>query len=752
MKKLLGVVFLTLLLLIGGMVGYLRLIGERGQLVQSGTVALPALSAPVSISFSAEGIPTIMADTMADAYRALGYLHAAERLWQMEMTRRIGAGRMSEILGSPMVDIDRLMRELGIYRDAQAQVDRLPPEELAAFTAYADGVNAYLSAPDTVLPVEFALLFHTPEPWEPADSMVWARLMSLQLSGDAFAEDRRAGLIDLLGPDRFAQLFPDHSESPATMNKDNREAWLGGYDASNAWAIAGALTESGKPILANDPHLGINLPGTWYLARIETPETTLVGATAPGVPFHILGHNGHIAWGLTTTHADTQDIVTPTDSQLARATHRTEVIDVRFGDAQQVDVTETPVGPLLSRLGGGRALSWTGLGAEIRSASALYRLNRARNWVEFSEAADLFDDPVQNLFYADTDGHIGMRVVGNLPLRWAGRDGTVPSDKPWLGTLPSSRLPGLVDPDNGLILNANNRIVSADYPYRVSARFQPSYRIDRLIELTAMRDRKFSLTDSQAFQTDTLSTAARRLVPHFLSAEPNTGLARDALTILDGWDFRMDRNAAAPAIYMTLLNEFVRVVLEDEVSDDQLKQLWSANAPFAETVLTQAPSWCDETRTAPAESCVWALSSALERAVLVLKKAQGNTAENWRWGEAHKAPMASMLFDRIPGLGWIGNRPLETPGGDHTLNRGQSHGGSGRHPFDHVHGAGFRAIYDLNDLDNSRFALAGGQSGNPFSSHYADLLEPWRDGRYFRIPGRTGDIPKDEDAVLLLKP
>jgi penicillin amidase len=752
------IIFLTGGLLVTGAIlaAILWVAGLRSVPSDNDSARLPDLSAPVDILFDTRGIPTIRAKTMRDAYRSLGYLHARDRLWQMESMRRIGAGRMAEIVGSPMLPYDTLMRQLGLYRQAEAQLVLMDEEERQDLQAYADGVNAYLTQHRHPFPIEFQLTQFQPEPWTVADSLVWGRLMSLQLSGDAFKEAQTAALIGLLGKEKAQQLMPRHRNSLATMNDENRDGWISQYDASNAWVLSGARTESGKPILANDPHLGLQIPGQWYLARVETPDLTLVGATAAGVPIHILGHNGKIAWGMTTTHADTQDTITLDQRSLSSAITRTETIHVRFGDPVHIIVRETDFGPVITRLGETpKAMIWTGFSDRQRAATALYQLNRAKNWQDFLDALSQFDDPAQNIFYADIDGHIGMKVVGSLPIRAPGQDGTVPLslfDDPWHGVVPPSELPGLYDPDNGLIFNANNRIITESYPYLIADRFPAEYRALRLQERLAETPTNHRLEDSMSIQTDSVSIAAQRLVPLFLKAEPNTEQAAEALQLLRDWDFSMDRKRAAPAIYMSMLNEVVRVLAEDDLGSDAFMDFWRADADFTELALGQVPHWCDDIRTTPVESCKWALSTALDRAVFKLSQDQGSAVVDWHWGDMHTAPMKHQLLSLVPGLALLGNRPIETSGGDHTLNRGQSRGGDGDTPFSHVHGAGFRAIYDLSNLDNSLFALAGGQSGNPFSDHYADLLKDWRDGRYFRIPGRAEDIPQEGGALLRLSP
>lgn len=746
-----------LVLMVLGLAATLWIAALRSVPETSGEASLPGLKAPATILTDSNGIPTIRAGSMRDAYRVLGYLHARDRLWQMETMRRVGSGRLSEILGPATVRVDRTMRELGVPNQAAGQAALLNADQRADFEAYAQGVNAFIESAET-LPIEFQLTLHNPEPWEITDSFIWGRLMALQLSENAFMESFRADLIAHVGTERAAALIPQNDGSPTSLNEDNQNSWLEGYDASNAWVLSGERTQTGAPILANDPHLGIGMPGQWYLVRIETPELTLTGVTAPGVPLHILGHNEQIAWGMTTTHADTQDTIYLSPEQLATATETTEIIRVRFGEDVTLTLKESELGPVLTSLGEpARAFLWVGSALDQNTPLALYQMNRARSWDEFLEATTLFVDPMQNIFYADRSGTIGMKVAGSLPIRQPGLDGLTPlsgSDigTPWIGQVSSAGLPGLVNPDTGVILNANNRVVSAVYPHLISHDFKSSYRVERLIEMLAETTENHSLEDSTAIQMDTLSVAARELVPYLLTANPNTPLSAKALDILKSWDFRMDRNQAAPAIYAVYLNEVVRMLVEDDLGPELFETYWRSRPDFVHLAFSGDPSWCDNSLTDPRETCQDLLSTALERAVHILANELDDDAADWRWGNLHQAPMRHQLLNRIPGLSNLGNRQFETDGGDHTLNRGHGLSGASTPQFDHIVGASYRAIYDLSDLDNSLFALAGGQSGNPFSPFYGSLLDDWRDGRYFRIPGRGEDIAPPGGTLLRLHP
>lgn len=734
---------------------------------QSGTAVLPGLTAPVEIEFAANGVPTVRADTVRDGYRAIGYLHARDRLWQMEMTRRIGSGRLSELMGARTLDTDIYLRTLGLDRLAASQAASLPAELAADLDAYVEGVNHWIDSRDTFLPVEFQVLWHEPEAWTRGDSLIWGKLMSFQLSGDYRAEARRTKLLERLSFDRLAQLQPANHWGPVTLAPGISSAAsalppppaeLGHRDASNAWVLAPDRTKSRSALLANDPHLTLGLPGIWYPLRLETPALTLTGVTAAGVPFHILGHNGHVAWGMTTTYADTQDLVVlvpdpaePDDAYLSAHgrryyDRRSEQIRVRGGDTETIDVLASDFGPVLpSRDGRNRiALQWTGLDRNDRTAEALHALNRAKGWDPFLAALTAFGAPIQNLFYADVTGTIGVAVPGALPIRKPGTAGVLPkrSDDPsagWASVRRGTPAYAVRDPSGGIISNANNRVVPEGSTPPLAWRHQPPHRAVRLAEALAGAD-GHGPEDSTRLQTDTFSVAARRLVPVMIASLTPDDRARhaDVLDAFAAWDFRMDRDIAAPAIYRAWLDALYLALTEDDIGRS-LAVASRIDPGFIETALTDAPDWCDVKGTDRTETCAEISARALETARTQLRELLGQNIASWRWGALHTAPMNHRFLENIPGLAALSSFPVETPGGGHTLNRGQTAGAGGAEPFANVHGAGYRAIYDLGDLDNSLFAIAGGVSGNPASPHYDNLIQDWADGRYFRIQGRAQD-------------
>lgn len=774
-------------LAVGG--AYLWMRGQQPQ--TSGTVALPGLGAAVEIIRDAHGVPHIFATTERDAYRALGYAHAQDRLWQMETMRRAGSGRLAELVGTRVGDFalrsDRMMRTLGIRRSAEAMAATLSPQAREAFEAYAEGVNGYLDTRGESLPIEFQILRHAPEPWTVTDSLVWAKLMGLQLSANYRDELFRARVLERLTPQQLDDLFPpDPPGSPVTLATELRGMNLQpelkrilaalpvlGFDtASNEWALTGARTTTGKPIIANDPHLGLDAPILWYLARIVTPGFTIAGATVPGVPLHILGHNGAVAWGFTTTTSDTQDLfveqtdpqdptryVTPDGNRPFEI--RSETIRVDGQPDETLTVRETRHGPVISDLeaagatpsGHALALSFPGFGPDDGSAEALYRLNHAENAEAVREALRLHVAPQQNIVYADKAGEVGIISPGRVPIRRKG-DGRVPvpgwtGEYDWTGFLPYYALPQAVNPPTGQFVNANNAIVGPDYPYRLASEWPDPSRARRIVEL--LGDGRHSVEEVARQQMDIVSLPARDLLPELLKYPVPRGMATDAVALLRSWDGSMARDRPEPLIFEAWLRALVRTVFADELGPD-FAAYWELRPAALLRVLKDHPQWCDDVGTSATESCADAITSALTDSLTELEKRRGSTVSRWRWGDEHRAALKHRILGALPIIGGMTDLSIETDGGFFTVNRGTTRIRDAAAPFAHVHGAGYRGVYDLADLDNSRFIIATGQSGNPFSRHWGDLVSTWRDGGALRLSGDRGTLTAAGAEVLTLTP
>jgi penicillin amidase len=779
---------LLLLLLLAGGGGFLWL---RTSLPQTdGELSLPGRQAPVEILRDSHGVPTIHAGNEQDAYFALGFVHAQDRLFQMDFTRRLAAGRLSEVLGERTIDTDRLMRVLGFGRRVKEDYEALPPDLRSALDAYAAGVNAYLDSRKGALPPEFLALRYRPERWQSSDSLLWGWAMTLPLSSNWTDEALRAALARQLSPASLESLWPvepPHLQSADLGASASWQSALGDLPllpampgASNNWVLAGHRSASGKPLLANDPHLDLSLPQYWYLVRIETPTLHVAGASAPGVPFVILGHTANVAWGFTTTMADNQDLflekpaagspgyyLTP-DGPKAFVT-RNEVIKVRGEPDQVLTVRETRHGPVISDIGRAKtattepdelvSLGWACLAPGAQTPEAFWQMNHAADAAAFRAALDQFDCPVQNIVYADKD-HIGFMAAGRVPVRkqldnfsqlpvegWAG-------DHDWTGFLPRNELPQSVDPADGLLASANNDVRPPGYGPFLAARFDSSYRIDRIRELLADPKRLYTPADMTAMQMDMLSPAARALLPKLLpmldDGSANRSISTTAArSLLADWDYRMAPDLPQPTIFSAWMAILSRKLFKDELGGLYSSWAWWNMATIDRLLFGPDPAgrqWCDEPITPAVEGCEVVVRASFAEAIDVLSKRFGDKPADWRWGRTHVAPFGHMLFRYVPVLSDLTGRPTVTGGADDTLDRGSPDMRKAPFDFPHIHGAGFRGVYDLADLDDARFIIAGGQSGNPLSPHYADQLPLWRDGGTLSIVG------DDAGGKLILKP
>jgi penicillin amidase len=755
---------------------------------QEGSAALPGLGARVEILRDGNAVPHVFASGPRDAYFALGWLHAQDRLWQMEAQRRAGAGRLAEVIGEPGLRLDRMMRTLGLYRKAEESLAALAPEVREALESYAAGVNAWMERRPGPLPIEFQILRLAPEPWRPADSVVWGKLMALQLSGNMRQELLNARLAQALSPEQAEDLNPPQPDgAPSTLAEALRGIDFAGFSldgmpalgpatASNEWVVAGSRTETGKPILANDPHLGLDAPILWYLARIEAPGLSVVGGTVPGSPFHVVGRNGRIAWGLTTTGGDVQDLfverVDPADPgrYLTPAgpepfALREEEIRVRGAETVVLRVRETRHGPVVSDLdaaadapvpeGHVLSLAWTGLSGRDTSAETLHRVNRASGWDQFRDALRLFVAPQQNFAYADAEGTVGFLSAGLVPVRRSG-DGRLPvpgwtDEHAWTGTIPFDGLPQATNPPSGRFVNANNRVVGPDYPHLITRDWDDHWRAAR-IEQVLGGQTKHGLADSERLLADSVSLPALDLLPVMLAAPVRSERARRAVELLGRWDGRMDRARPEPLIFEHWLRELHRALYADEIGPlfDRLR----GSRPLAiRRMLTERQGWCDDVRTPErAEGCGDALSASLEAALARIEERHGADMGGWRWGLEHRAPLAHPVLSRVPVLDRLFDIGTETDGGNFTVNRGASFAGDDRAPFAHTHGAGYRAVYDLSDPSRSLFVIATGQSGNPLSPHYADFVRRWAEGRHVAVAGTREDLLAGGAHSFLLTP
>ena len=754
---------------------------------------LNGLSAKVSVYRDAYDVPHIFADNRADALRTLGYLHASDRFFQMEMQRRAGQGRLAEVIGTDMLGVDKFIRTLGLYHLAESGYAAMAPESQKLFQAYADGVNDWIATHRNRLPPEFTLLGITPDPWRPTDSVVWGKLMALQLSHNYKLEILRSELANKISATQMKSLFPNWGNAPITMeprNGKHADSAVPAEDvlkklssitsldhaASNEWVISGSRTQSGKPILANDPHLSLGAPILWYLARITTPEFNAKGATVPGLPVVLLGQNNNIAWGMTTTGSDVQDLfietvdpknprnyITPQGS-VPFITHKEQIV-AKGKEPIILTVRSTRHGPVMSDIdpsmssiaGEGKvmALAFTGLGEKDRTAEALLRINQAVNWKEFLDAMRIYQSPPQNVVFADIKGDIGFINPGLVPIRKKG-DGMMPVDGAsgaydWKGTVPFEEWPHLYNPEAGFVFNANNALVGMNSRNYYGADWEEPYRAMRLQQFFDNTD-QHTLDSSALMQADHISLVARQLLPGLLRLKFDaTGdyahpRAIEAQEMLRDWDGTMDKDRPEPLIFEAWLYQMHKLLFVD-----QLKQPIDERGPFAANSIAQIldkkdSNWCK------VESCDAMSRQALVDALEWITKRQGNDMRNWRWGREHVTLLQNKVFKHLPYLADRSNLSAASSGDFYTLDRGGSFAPPADQPFARQHGGGYRAIYDLANPDRSRFMITTGQSEHILSPHYGDLVSMWNDVKAITLSGSPQELASHNAALTIFTP
>ena len=756
---------------------------------------LQGISAPVEIVRNNNNVPHIFGKTETDVYYALGFAHAQDRLWQMTMLRRTAQGRLSEIFGARTLKIDELVRRLDIYTLSQQSVAAQDARTKLALTAYAAGVNAWINEVNAGArgrgAPEFFFFSNEIAAWSPADSIAIIKLMALQLSGHLQTEVQRAQLSMLLPAERLSDILPDDPTSGIAALPDYASLMPGQFPqpaaekmayidaplspfrsavfagASNAWAAMPNRSAAGGSLLANDPHLGFTAPTIWYLARLDLPTGSVIGATIPGMPVVLLGRSEKLGWGITSSYLDDQDVViervnpdnpeeylTP-DGPKPFLTRKT-IIAIKDADPVTITLRWSESGPILpgshydlasvTPQGDVAALQWTALSGADTSMTAAMQLMIAGSVAKAIEASALYIAPSQNLTLADANG-VAMQLIGAMPARDASHrsKGRMPAPgwegaNRWTGILPYANNPRFENPTSGLLGNTNNKIIDRPFPLHVSFDWGDTQRIQRWLAL--MKTRAVHTRDSFIeAQLDTVSPTARSLLPLIGADLWFTGdaapdgtperMRQKALELLANWNGEMNEHLPEPLIAEAWLR-----ALQDRLARDEIgplaDQFTHPEPVFIERVYRNiggASVWCDVIQSAAVETCTDVSRQALDQALLELTETYGPNLESWRWGDAHQATHDHPVMGEVPLLRYFVNIRQSTSGGDTTLLRGRTKG-SGDNPYLNVHGGGYRGVYDFADPDSSVFITATGQSGHPLSRHYDDLAELWRRGEY----------------------
>ena len=811
-----------------------------------GTTQLAALHAPVTVIRDKFGIPHIYASSVHDLFFAQGYVQAQDRLWEMEAGRMGISGRTSELRPSASaLEQDKFVRTLGWRRAAEADFEATSEEFKAILQAYSDGVNAFISAHQDSLPIEFFIvgLFgskgpgYRPDPWTPVDSLQWAKVMAWRLSGNWESEWLRSQILAKFGEERgkavLADLEPPYDYENRPIIVPEEVAWervpaavrgLRALDAmsgprgndmgSNSWAVAGSRSTTGMPLLANDPHLGYQMPALWYFNSLHCEPVRpdcpfdLIGASLPGAPGVVIGHNARIVWSMTNVGPDVQDLFlekvdgsqyefqgkmldltivpetwtikgklpegyesSPNETATYdEATNTTTItLNVRYTRhgplISDVDETTAEIDPQYAV-----AFAWTAINAPEHTLESVLGFNAAQNWEEFREALRLFGTPSQNMVYADVDGNIGYQTPGRIPIRASG-DGLLPvpgwtGEYEWTGTIPFDELPSAFNPAQGYIATANNAVVGPDYPYFLTTEWDRGYRARRIVDLIEAKD-KLSPDDMAAIQGDNFNLSAPDIVV-YLDNLTVDGDAQKALDAIRSWDFNDAVDSSGAAAYEVFWLYLLRSTFDDDLGDLASAYVdgGDVNSQATTLLLAQPDSeWWDDTTTLDVvETRDDILKKSLADATAALTAEFGADPAGWKWGALHQVTFASQALGDSP-VAFIFNRgPFAVNGGREIVNAsgvsfGQAYPDDPGDPapklvsiFQSRGGPSLRQIVDLSDLDASHFIHTTGQSGLPYHPHYDDMIQPWLNIEFAPMWWERQSVEQNAEGTLSLTP
>ncbi|HEM61117.1 MAG TPA: penicillin acylase family protein [Chloroflexi bacterium] len=761
----------------------------------NGTLRVAGLHSTVEVYRDKWGVPHIYAQDAEDLFFAQGYVTAQDRLWQLEFNRRVGSGTLSEICGEATLDTDRFIRTLGWRRVAEEEAKALEGETLAALEAYSAGVNAFIDSHRGSLPLEFTILGFEPEPWTPADSISWAKVMAWDLGGNWEAELLRAQLIDTVGEEKAAQLAPPYPDTAplivppelggyANLNDQAllqgsaglRELLAAGSPGlgSNNWVVHGSRSATGQPLLANDMHLGLQIPSIWYEVHLVGGGFNVEGYSFPGVPGVIVGHNEHIAWGVTNLGPDVQDLyiekVNPANpdqyeyqGQWVDMEIAEETIEVSGQDPVMERVQVTRHGPIITPVVEGLeqviSFRWTALEPNNVMESVLM-LDRASNWGEFKAALELWAVPSQNFVYADVEGNIGYQAPGLIPVRSDGHAGLVPipgwtGEYEWQGYIPFEELPSTLNPPTGFIVTANNKVVSDDYPYVLAYDFSLGHRAQRITDLLS-ETHTLSVDDMQRIHADVYTLAGELFTPYILDIEPEGFLQERALNELRDWDYRCDGDTTGAAIFHVFYMKLVENTFGDELGDELLEQYLDAwtwhYLTLEEMIEDDENPWFDDVTTSELETRDDIVLRSFVDALDYLGNRFGDVPHAWKWGRLHGVTFVHQPLGEsgIAVLEGIFNRgPVKVGGSGDTVNAASF---DPQEPYSTTTGVSQRLIVDLSNFDNSLSTHATGQSGLAFHGHYDDMISLWQAVEYHPLLWSQDAIKDQREGLLLLEP
>jgi penicillin G amidase len=783
----------------------------------SGIQEVMGLKSKVEIYRNDFAIPMIKAENDEDAAYALGYVHAQERLFQMDIERRAGEGRLSEIFGSKTIPIDKMFRTVGLYRQVRNNYDKLNPLSKKILEAYAKGVNEYIKEKKGSYSTEFDVLGYDPYPWKPEHSLVIAKLMAWELNISWWTDFTFSQLVQKLGEEKAKELLPDFPENSPTiipailktaglipsdfMQVDqqfrNFTGFVGTHIGSNNWIVNGNKSVSGKPIIANDPHLAFTAPCRWFFVIIRSSDWNAEGFTIPGLPAIVIGKNQNIAWALTNVMADDADFYTESidssgknyllNGTLKPLTIVTDTIRVKDSLSAVFDIKSTHRGPLITDIHPFKILypntgvktaqlsmRWTGQEFSDEMFASI-SINKSKNWDDFKEALRYFTVPGQNYVYGDVNGNIGYICAARLPIRPFNSptliyDGTTDKND-WKGFVPYDEMPKLFNPPENYIASANNKTVK-DFKYLISNIWEPSSRIERITELLQSKPLQ-SVEDYKNYQLDFVSPYAKNITKYILSAFDSVKVTdhnlKISLELLRNWDFNMDPKSQVPTIYTRFLQYLIKNTFEDELGEDLLKEyVFVANVPYriiSKMLEENKSPFFDDIRTPQIEKRDDIIRKSLVDALTELESSYGSDIAKWQWGEIHQVTFKHMfngisgLLDKVINIG-----PFNIGGDGTTIFNTEysfpelfekTHDGklpNRSAPYSNILGPSMRYIFDFGNPDYLEFILPTGESEHIVSPHYKDMSKMWLEGKYIKLPLREDEFIKTSKQKLELVP
>ena len=784
-KVKISLIVLAILAVIGA--GSIVILINRSFTSTSGITRLHGLHGDVEIIRDSWGVPYIYAGNEEDLFFAQGYVQAQDRLWQMELYRRMGKGSLSEIFGETTLDMDKFTRTIGLSRCAGESCRLLDGHLQTILVSYSNGVNEFIKRNNSGLPIEFTLLGFKPAEWTPIDSITVANLVAWNLGKNWEVELLRGRLVQKLGvsnANRLLAAYPEDSpqiippellSNPLGDMVARRLHIISDMEGSNSWVVDGSKTVTGKPLLANDPHLSVMMPSIWYEMGLHGGEIDVAGACIPGCPLIIIGRNNSISWGITNLPADTQDLFMEkvNTSNNLQYEYKGHWMDMEYIDEQitvrgrsnpeRLRVKITKHGPLLNSAIEGLeqplALQWTG-NCHSNLLKSVYLLDKASNWSEFHEALRYWDAPSQNIIYADKDGNIGYQSTGLIPMRGRGM-GLVPSpgwngEYDWIGFIPYEELPSVINPEQHFIVTANNRVTSDNLTHFIAYDWSPPFRAQRIVNLIKSKE-KMTVEDFEQFQSDVYDIPASMIAPYFLDIKVNTEVEKHAQEILRSWDFFDRAESPAPAIlhlaYVKLLENTLKDKLGDKLFRDYVRAMGGSgdvHVIFMLGILKDNDSeWFYDAQYGSDSTRDTVLTKSFREAIDELSSRFGPNPMKWKWGDLHETCFEHPL-GRIPVIGLVFNRgPVSTPGSRYTVNVAAFDYDK---PFRVTAIPSYRQIIDWGRPDVSLSMHSTGQSGMAFSPHYGDMIQSWLQVKYHYIYHQKGMVEQNSKEKLFLQP